>query len=240
MVILWLFLMAWLIVPMAAQAHDAIEKPAVTVTGQGQISLPPDTVFVTLGMETTGKTVTDAQRENRQVMSKVVERLRGLQIEQERIQTASFTVMPQFKPTPKRSEPAGPPEIIGYILSNIITVEVRNLDKVGPVIEESLAAGANQFQNLHWALRDEQQAKLSALKQAAGKARDKAAALSDVLKVKLIRLLHATEESHVIRPVPKMARSMMAMEGGGGDTPILSGEIKVEATVTLIYEVGQD
>jgi len=108
------------------------------------------------------------------------------------------------------------------------------------MIEESLAAGANQFQGLHWALRDEQQAKLGALKQAATKAREKAGAVSEALKVKLIRLLSATEKSHVVRPLPKMARSMVAMEGVGGETAVFSGEIKVEASVNLVYEIGQD
>ena len=236
------FLVIWLLLPVAAVAHDdATNKPAVTVTGHGQMSLAPDTAYVTLGLETTGRTVADAQRQNRLVLNKVVERLRALPIENERIQTASFTVSPQYKPPPKRSEaPAGPPEIIGYIVSTTMTVEVRNLDRVGSVIEESLAAGANQFQGLHWTLRDEQQAKLEALKQAASKAREKAAALSEALKVKLTRLLSATEESHVVRPAPKMARSMMAMEASGGETPVFSGEIKVEATVTLIYEIGQE
>jgi uncharacterized protein len=240
--VLLLFFMVWLVLPVTVQAHDEVpEKQAVTVTGHGEISLAPDTAFVTLGMETTGKTVADAQRQNRLVMNKVVERLRALQIENERIQTASFTVLPQYKPPPKRSEaPAGPPEILGYIISNTMTIEVRSLDKVGPVIEESLAAGANQFQGLHWALRDEQQAKLGALKQAAAKAREKAAALTEALKVKLIRLLSATEESHVVRPMSKMARSMVAMEGGGGEVPMFSGEIKVEATVNLVYEIGQE
>jgi uncharacterized protein YggE len=125
-------------------------------------------------------------------------------------------------------------------VSNSLTVEVRNLEKVGAVIEESLAAGANQFQALHWSLRDEQQAKLDALKQAAVKAREKAAALGEALKVKLIRLISATEESHVARPMPKVSRSMMTMDGGSGETPIFSGEIKVEATVALNYEVGQE
>ena len=235
-------LMALLVVPITAWGHDeAPDKPAVTVTGHGHKSLAPDTAFVTLGVETTGKTVADAERQNRLVMNKVVERLRAVQIENERIQTASFTVSPQYKPPPKRSDaPAGPPEIVGYVVSNTVTVEVRHLDMVGSVIEESLAAGANQFHGLHWGLRDEQQAKLVALKDAASKAREKAAALSEALKVKLIRLLNATEESHVVRPMPKMARSMVATDGGGGDIPVLSGEIKVEATVTLIYEIGQD
>ena len=231
-----------LMVPAEALAHEeAPAKPAMTVVGHGHVLLAPDTAFVTLGMETTGRTVVDAEHQNRLVMSKVVERLKALQIENERIQTASFTVSPQYKPPPKRSDaPAGPPEIIGYVVSNTLTVEVRNLEKVAPVIEESLAAGANQFHSLQWALRDEQQAKVAALKQAASKAREKASALSEALKVKLTRLLSAGEESRVVRPVPRMARSMAAMEGGGAEAPIFSGEIRVEAAVTVVYEMAQD
>ena len=235
-------LMALLVVPVIVHAHDeTAEKPSITVSGHGQIALAPDTAFVTLGMETVGKSVGEAQRQNRQVMNKVVERLRGLQIEQERIQTTSFTVSPQYKPPPKRTAdaPSAPPEIIAYIVSNNLTVEVRNLEKVGAVIEESLSAGANRFQALHWALRDEQRAKLSALKQAAVKAREKATALSESLQVKLIRLMSATEDSHLVRPLPKVTRSMM-MEGRGEETPVFAGEIQIEATVTLNYEVGQD
>jgi uncharacterized protein YggE len=183
----------------------------------------------------------DVQGQNQVIGNKVADRLRGLQIEKERIQTASYTVSPQYKPPAKRAEAStAPPEIIGYIISTTMTVEVRKLEKVPAVVEEAIAAGANQFQGLHWALRDEQQAKLAALKQAAAKAREKAGALSEALKVPLIRLLTVTEESHVVRPLPKMARSMMAVEGGGAEMPVFSGEIKVDATVTLIYEIGQE
>lgn len=240
--VLVMFLMIWPLLPALAQARDdAQQVPAVTVTGHGQMARSPDTAFVTIGMETAAKSVAEAQRQNRSVMHKVVERLRDLHIEQERIQTASFTVAPQYRPPPKRSAdaPPAPPEIVGYLVSNSLTVEVRNLEKVGAVIEESLAAGANHFQGLHWALRNEQQAKLDALKEAATRAREKAAALSEPLKVKLIRLLSATEDSHVVEPV-RRARSVMAMEEGGGEMPILSGEIRVEATVTLVYEISHE
>jgi uncharacterized protein YggE len=235
-------IMVVLAVPMAAVAHDETpEKPAMTVTAHGHMSLAADTAFVTVGMETTGRTVADAQRQNRLAMNKVVERLKALQIDNERIQTTSFNVSPQYKPPAKRSDsPAGPPEIIGYVVSNTMTIEVRDVERVGAVIEESLAAGANQFHNLHWALRDERQPKLEALRQAASNARDKATALSDALKVKLIRLLTVSEDSHVVRPVAKVARSRMALEAGGPEMPVFSGEIKVDATVTLVYEMGQE
>ena len=238
------FLMVLLAFPTAVQAHDETksEMPTLTVIGTGHLAVAPDTAFVTFGMEMAGKSLAEAQRQNNTVMQKVTERLRELQIEKERIQTSSFAVSPQYKPSPKRptDAPPTPPEIICYMVSNTVTVEVRNTEKVAAVIEESLAAGANHFQGLRWALRDEQQAKLSALKQAAARAREKATALSEALKVKLVRLISANEGSHVVRPAPHASRSMMAMDAGGSEPPIFSGEMKVEATVTLIYEIGHE
>jgi uncharacterized protein YggE len=119
-----------------------------------------------------------------------------------------------------------------------VTVEVREIEKVGAVIEEGLSAGANHFHGLRWALRDEQQARLNALKTAAHKAREKAAALSEALNVKLGRLVNVTEGSQVVHPTPRVGRAMGAMEVAGGEVPISSGEMKVEATVTLVYEIA--
>jgi uncharacterized protein YggE len=172
-------------------------------------------------------------------MQKVMERLRELKIEKERIQTSAFTVSPQYKPPPRRPSdaPPAPPEIIGYRVGNTVTVEVRDLEKVAAVVEETLAAGANHFHGLQWALRDEQRARLDALKLAAAKAREKAAVLSEALSVKLGRLKHAAEGGHVVHPAPRVGRAMAAMEAVDGEVPISPGEMKVEASVTLVYEI---
>lgn len=99
-----------------------------------------------------------------------------------------------------------------------------------------MKVGANSFQGLHWGLRDEQAVRLNALKQAAGRAREKATVLSESLHVKLVRVLSATEGGQMMRPVAPMAR--MAMEGSAGDVPVSPGELKIEATVTLVYEIA--
>ncbi len=246
MVMVMALAVGFLVVPGGLRAHDetSAERSTLTVTGTGHPALAPDTVFVTLGMETAGKELQEAQPLNQaaMTMSKVLEQLRALQIEKERIQTASFTVSPQYKPPPHRPSdaPPVPPEIIGYTVSNSVRVEVRNLEQVGAVIGKALVAGANRFQGLQWALRDEQRAKLQALKQAAAKAHEKAATLGEALKVKLVRLISVNEASHVSHPSPKVSRSIMAMEAGGGDPPVVAGEMNVEATVTLVYEIGQE
>jgi uncharacterized protein YggE len=236
--IVWLLVL--LGVPVTVQAHDETkpETPALTVSETGTLALVPDTAFVTFGLETADKSLTEAQRRNTVVMSKVRDRLRDLQIDKDRIQTTSFRMSPYYRPPSKRSAdaPPVPPEIVGYVVSNMVTVEIHVLDSVGTVIEEVLKAGANSFQGLHWGLREEQSARLSALKQAAAEAHEKAAALSEALHVKLVRVLSVNEGGHMIKPAAPMAR--MAMEASAADVPISPGELKVEATVTLIYEIA--
>ena len=149
-----------LMLPVAAWAEDQthFEKPTLLVIGTGRLAIVPDTAFVTFGMETADKSLGHAQRQNTQALQRVIERLRELQIEKERIQTSSFTVSPQYQPPSRRSSaPPSPPQIFGYVVSSGLTVEVRNTDRVAGVIEAALAAGANQFQGLRWALRNEQQ-----------------------------------------------------------------------------------
>ena len=239
-------LIAWLLIlmgfPVAVLAHDELksEIPTLTVSETGTVPQAPDTAVATFGIETTGKSLAEAQRRNSAIMSKVMDRLRDLQIDRERIQTSSFTVSPHYRPLSNRPTDTLPvsPEIIGYVVSNMLTVEIRALDKVGLVIEEVLKGGANTFQGLHWGLRDEHTVRLSALKQAAGKAREKAAVLSEALGIKLARVMSVNEGGHVVRPAVGMAR--MAMEGSAGDVPISSGELKIEATVTLVYEIAKN
>jgi uncharacterized protein len=233
-------LLALLGFPIVTLAHDETkaETPTLTVSETGTVTHAPDVAYVTFRLETASKSLTDAQRRNTVVMSKVMDRLRDLQIDRERIQTSSFTVSPHYRPQPNRPGDAPPatPEIVGYVVSNMVTVEIRALDKVGTVIEEVLKAGVNSFQGLQWGLRDERSVRLSALKQAAAKAREKAAALGEAIHVKLVRVLSVNEGGHMVRPAAPMAR--MAMEAYAGDVPISPGELKVEASVTLVYEIA--
>lgn len=236
------FVTVLLALPIAAQAYDEtkLEVPTLTVVATGSVTVPPDRAFVTLGMDSAGKSLSEAQRRNSAVIQKVIERLTELKIEKERIQMFAFTVSPQYKSLSRHSSdaPPAPPEIVGYTVSNMLTVEVREIEKVAPVIEEALSAGANHFHGLQWSLRDEQQARLNALKIAAGKAREKATTLSEAVNAKLGRLVTVTEGSHVVQPTPRVGRAMAMIEAGGGEVPISSGEMRIDATVTLVYEIA--
>lgn len=236
-----LMLAAVLALPVCAwSAEEKPQPPTLTVSATDTLPVAPDTAVVTLGMETAGKALAETQQQNAAAMQRVLERLLQSGIEKERIQTSSFTVIPQYKPQPpRRSGEVVPtePEIIGYRVSNMMTVEVRDPEKAGRVIDGALAAGANRFHGLHWALRDEQPSRLRALKMAAAQAREKARALGEALDVTLVRIITATEGGvNVIAPRPFMARAMGAALAEAA-VPISPGEMKVEASVTLIYEI---
>ena len=227
-----------------AEALDEEKRtvPTLTVTGTGHLMLEPDMAHVTFGIQTIGKSLAETQRQNSSAMRKVIDRLADLEIDQKHIQTSSFTVSPQYKPPPKRNGEVstGPPEIIGYMVNNQITVELFQPEKVAIVIEQALAAGANHFQGLLWALKEPQHAKLRAMKQAVVTAREKAETLSEALKLKLLRLVSVSEGDAVVRPLSASPRSSMMMDAGAGAPPVLGGEMRVEATVTLVYEIAQN
>ncbi|MCP9470934.1 MAG: SIMPL domain-containing protein [Nitrospira sp.] len=239
-VALWmLLLVVW---PAMAQARDGTgpETSTITVSATGRVTRAPDHVIATFGMETAGRSLADAQRRNHAVMAKVIERLRSLAIEPEHIQTSSFTITPQYRPSPPRSNDAvsPPPGIIGYVVGNTVTVDVRKPEQMGAVIEGVLAAGANQFHGVRWGLVDERPAQVEALKEAAASAREKARTLGDTLGVKLVRIISVNEEGRLVQPTPRLTRTMAAMEMDGGAAPVSPGEIQVEASVTLVYEIA--
>ena len=92
-------LMAFLTLPLWAWGGDSakLEMSTLTVGGTGNLSVAPDTAFVALGVETAGKSLTQAQRQNSAVMQKVMDVLRALKIDKERVQTSSFTVTPEYR-----------------------------------------------------------------------------------------------------------------------------------------------
>jgi hypothetical protein len=237
-----LMLAALLALPVCAwSAEDKPEPPTLTVSGAAQLQLTPDVAFITLGVETANKSLEEAQQQNASAMQKVMERLRQSGVEKERIQTRSFNVDPEYKRQPERlsSETAAPaPQIIGYRVRNMIQVEVRDLENVPKAIDGAFAAGANSFHGVRWELRDEHEARLRALKLAAGAAREKAQALSGALEVKLGRLLAARDRiDDAVAPRRHVVARSISL---GSGAPVSPGEITIEANATLTYEIKKD
>ncbi len=244
MPVLLVFLSVLFITNVVLAEETKVDPATLSVSANGKIQLSPDTAIVNLAVETAGKTFVLVSGENQSKMHRVMEQLIRMGIPKERIQTTSFNVSPRYAPVqrrrPQKFEEPQAPKIIGYTARNRINVEIHDLEMVGRVVDKALTAGANRFSGVQWILRDRHPVYLRALKMAAKNAKGKARTLAKALGISLVRMQTVQEGGvHVRPPVRSYAKSgVMMAEAADASVPMSPGEIKVEAQVTLVYEIG--
>jgi uncharacterized protein len=236
--------LACLAAPLAAQTAARQESnmdvvPVLSVAGSGQARVTPDVANVRLGVLAQAETARAAQDQVNRTAAAILEAVRKQGIPQEQIQTSELNLNPvysQGRPDGQLQEP----KIVGYQASNVVSIRLEDLNKVGPVVDAGLAAGANRLDGVYFGLKNEGPARAAALTAAVGEARTKAEALARALKVRLVEILEVTEGGvAVYTPTfQKAGRMAMAMESSMADTPVSSGQVSVDASVTLRYRIA--
>jgi uncharacterized protein len=209
--------------------------PTLTVQGSAEVRVAPDRATVRLGIESQRDTAAEAQQQTNAVARKILDNLRAAGVPDDQVRTAELQLYPVYsQPNPRFQEPQEP-EITGYRAANVVTVEVTDLARVGPVIDAGLEGGANRLEGLSFGLQDEGPARREALKKAIRDARAKADAMAEGLEVTLGPILDASEGS-VSFEAPRFAKAAMAMEADFS-TPVAGGDVNVSARVTLRYRL---
>lgn len=205
----------------------------IRVEGTGEVKVAPDEAFIDLAMETLAPTAKAAADENARKMDKVIAALVQAGIPRKEIETRNYTVFPEFEPPLK---PDMAPKLKGYRVSNSVVVHVRELARVGPLLDTALGAGANRVDSVRFGLSKPEVVKGDALRDAVERARQSAQVLATSLGVKLGPVLDASTVTEPPRPFPVAARFEMA---GAADvtTPIQPQEQTVTATVTLVFAI---
>jgi hypothetical protein len=214
--------------------------PAITVTGSGQVRIAPDEAVVRLGVVAQKETAQAAQQEASRVARGILEAVAAQGVPEAAVQTSQLVLTPVYQhPNPRQMEVPTEPRIIGYRASNVVSVRLEDLTKIGPVIDAGIGAGANQVEGVHFQLQDDRAAREEALRKAVAEARSKAAAMAEALGVTLGPLLEAHEAGVSIERPEFAQMRMMAMDASvGGDTPVAAGELTVTGNVTLRYRIG--
>jgi uncharacterized protein len=228
--------------PLAAQAPRPEAEDTVSVlsvSGTGEARVAPDEATVRLGVIAQAKTARAAQEQVNRVASGVLEAIRTLGIKAEDVQTSGLSLSPLYAQG-RPGEEYQAPKITGYQANYTVTARIEDLSKVGPVIDAGLSAGANTLEGVIFGLRNDEAARIAALTDAVRKARAKAEALAQALKVRLVEILEVTEGGVSLYPppTPKYGRVAMA-ELQSADTPISAGQVGVEASVTIRYRITQ-
>jgi uncharacterized protein YggE len=151
------------------------------------------------------------------------------------IQTSRLTLNPVY--APRSPEAAQAPRIVAYQASNIVSVRIVDLSKVGPVIDAGLKAGSNEVQGVVFSLRDDLAARQQALKEAVTEARRKAEVMAEALNVRLGPPHEVIENGVSFMPRSDYGGVAMARAADMAPTPVSPGQLEIQANVTIRYRI---
>jgi len=206
-------------------------RPLTTlrVAAEATVAQMPDRVYMDVGVRTASLHPRAAAARNADLTAKVLAAVRRAAGPGARLTTSDYSVVPQYR----YANDGRPPTLIGYAVSNVVRIRLNDLRRVAPVIDAATAAGANLQQNLRFALRDPQSARLRALARAARRARAAARTLAAALGLRIVRIASARETS-TAAPAPSPRIYQQAVGVQPRVTPIEWSAIHVTAGVTLV------
>ncbi|HBL28884.1 MAG TPA: hypothetical protein DD490_18780 [Acidobacteria bacterium] len=234
-----LLLSSFAALPAAAQEGPVSTEPipSLTVSADGEVRSAPDEATVRLGVSVQTKTAQEAQDQVNRIAAAVLDAVGKLGVPAAHIQTSELNLGPVYG----QGRPGGElqePQIVGYQASNVVSIQIVELDKIGPVIDAGLGAGANRLEGVTFGLRNDRPARTAALRQAVEEARAKAETLAAGLQVRLVRILEVTEGGIAVTPQPFFKSRSMAMESAMADTPVAAGQVGVSGSVTIRWEIA--
>lgn len=203
--------------------------PEIITSAQGESRYTPDRAHIYIGVQTRAATAEKAGAENAKKQQAVIDAIRSMGIGKDQISTVGYNVYPEQEYHPERGDKE--PKIVGYNVTNTVRVEIRDISKVGAVIDTALTKGANNINSLDFYASNEDSTRRQALAEAVERARGDAEALAKGAGGRLGELieLSSAPSYNPPRPVPVM---MMAESKARADTPINPGEQTLTVTVT--------
>jgi len=202
----------------------------ITVSGQGEISAVPDLATISLGVNSEAATAAKALAANNRATAAVLDLLARAGLAGKDMQTSNLSLNPVWD---RGTNNGKRPKITGYQVNNTVSIRLRDLAKLGAILDQVVSVGANVFHGLQFGLAETADLRNQARRAAVADARAKAELYADAAGVKLGRLI-SLSESGGQSPRPVMRLEAMAMDS----VPIAAGEVGLSVTVNLVYEIA--
>lgn len=232
-------LLAALFSPLSAYAQtppppaprEAAVLETVSVSGVGRATLTPDRATFSVGVQSMAPTVAVAVQENNTRVAAIVAALRKLGATDTEIRTSQVSIYPQ-----QDHQPGKPPRILGYQVSNTVTVTRNNPAEVGKFLQAAVDAGANTVSGVNFTVSDPARGRDGALAAAFADARAKADILAKAAGRTVGRAISITEGTAVMPPTPyPVARGMAMVEKA--DMTVEPGAEELSFTVSVMFEL---
>ncbi|MBI5798433.1 MAG: SIMPL domain-containing protein [Candidatus Yonathbacteria bacterium] len=217
----------------------------ISVSGEGEVFAAPDVANVSFTEREESKKVADAQDKVSVKVKAALASVRKFGVADKDIKTENYSSYPKYEwqegtvsCVSLNCPPSRPGKqvIVGYEVSQSVSIKVRDLEKVNALVDGLATAGVTEMQGPNFAIDDEDGLKAEARKQAIEKARAKAEVLAGDLGVTLVRVVSFSEGGNY----PIYARAMLsgAEKADSAPAPELpQGEEKITSSVTVTYEI---
>jgi uncharacterized protein YggE len=205
---------------------------AISVTGEAQVSVPPDLAQIDGGVTSEAKTAREASDANNAAMGKVLLALKAAGIDEKDYQTSRLSLQPQNS----SSKASGPPAITGYRASNRVTIRLRDVTKLASVIDTLVGAGANDIGGINFMVSQASKLLDEAREKAIADARRKAEIYAKAAGVTLGAPLSISEGG---APGPILYRRVAAPMAAAG-APVAQGEETLQVTVNVSWAIKKE
>lgn len=213
--------------------------PRVIIEGVGKINAKPDEAVVRLGIINEEKSLKKAFERQTKDMNEVISKIKALGIKEEDIKTTHYSVIPRYKDN-KIIWGWGRRKPKSFEVSHQLTVKIKDLSKVGDLIDKVIEAGAIYIYGLEFKSSKMEDLQKEVRLKAAKNAREKAQILAEGANFKLGRVLKVDEAMKY--PISRRRAygpvyEEMALSKAADSPQIESGSIELKATCTIIYEI---
>jgi uncharacterized protein YggE len=215
-------------------ADTVFRATTLNISAYGETKVRPDMATITLGVLTEAPTAAAAMQGNATRMNGVVAALRRGGIAERDIQTSGLSLNPQYRYEQNRA-----PALIGYQASNLVTVTVRDLARLGPAVDATVGAGANQVQGISFGLSDRTGAEDAAREAAVRALQAKADLYARATGHRVLRLVSLTEGGGSYPVPPPMPVAMAAQRFAKDETIVAPGELTVRVDISGLYELAR-
>ncbi len=200
----------------------------ITVSGTGKVTLTPDIAYVSIGVNTQNASAKDAVAENNTQSQAVITTIKGFGVADKDIKTTDFSIYPQ-----QQYDNNGKLTGVLYVVNNIVYVTVRDLSKLGDLLDSSVSSGANNINSIQFDLADKTAALTQARQAAVAEASKQADELTKATNVGLGAVQSISYSDTTVPIVVQYAKADVAAPAAS--VPVQSGSMEISTTVTIVY-----
>ena len=170
---------------------------------------------------------------NNQQSQALISALSGAGVAENDIQTSDFSIYPRQE-YDAQGQPTGE---ITYVVSNTVSVTVRDLENTGSVLDAAVQAGANNIFGIQFDIEDREAAQQQAMTAAMANAQARAEVLAEAAGVELADILSLQTYLGSNSPIPYGRSFDMAVQEAAMSVPVSPGEMQIMVDVSVVFEI---